>query len=547
MNVQKTEKPTAPTTQTPPAPAIQTLTTPTTQTPPDPIPGLDVVGHGIYLRTRQPYELKDVLFKWGSNRTYCSREIDKNYAIPEGYEVNDSPPMPADQALNQTLIEESWERLDKQLGLNTQLAASNAIFSIGVNSNQTSNLLSERDCYYALRSSFIPFWSVYLPGTARFSETLDMLNKAVADVPLFRHIYRREYDKFFDQYGTHYVKRAWIGGRATLAFIVAKSSDMTKEQIQAGIQASFGGLGSGSASNLQVNKEKLKSNSECKVFGKGGDESKLAMLSSLDEASYNEWLKTIKDNPQVIELEVAGIWTLISDQAKAGALQEAYSEATTFKPITGIFTKERSQKFNADRKIYFVRNDSCFSYNLAKREAEIPKLITDVIPGLQDDKFAEFQWPDASFTAAYLGENLNRKAFLFKRDKCIRVDVDTGEIDEGYPKSVKDEWPGVEAFDRIDAVLNAGPDSVYFFRGIQYIRFNTERHRADEGYPDLVSKRWVGVIFDRIDAAIYWGDSKVYFFKNNQYIRYDMSTYRADAGYPKFIPSNYVEDLEVLS
>ena len=539
MNAQKTEKPTAPTTQTP--------TAPTTQTPFAPIPGLDVVGRGIYLRPRQPYELKDALFKQNLSRTYYSREVEQTYAVPKGYEVNDSPPMPADQALNQTLIEESWERFDKQLGLNTKLAASNAIFSIDVNSNQTSNLHSEQDSYYALRSSFIPFWSVYLPGTARFSETLDMLDKAATDLPLFSHKYRSKYDKFFDQYGTHYVKRAWIGGRAMLAFIVAKSSQMTKEEIQAGIQASFGGLGSGSASkNLQVNKEKLKSNSECKVSGKGGDESKLAMLSSLDEASYNAWLGTIKNNPQVIELEVAGIWTLISDRAKADTLQEAYSEATTFKQVTAIFSIEKSQKFNTDRKIYFVRNDSCFSYNFARRETEPPRPITAVIPGLQEDKFAEFQWPDASFTAAYLGENLNRKAFLFKRDRCIRANVDTGEIDEGYPKLIKDEWPGVEAFDRIDAVLNAGPDSVYFFRGNQYIRFNMERHRADEGYPDLISKRWVGVIFDRIDAAIYWGNSKIYFFKNNQYIRYDMSAYRADAGYPKFIPSNYVGDLEIL-
>nr|MDQ2693987.1 hypothetical protein [Pseudomonadota bacterium] len=136
-----------------------------------PISGLEVVGRGIYLRPRQPYELKDVLFRRDSNRPYFSRETAQAYDLPEGYEVNDSPPMPANQALNQTLIEESWERLDKQMGVNASVAASNSLFSIDVNASQTRNLRAEEDSYYALRTSFIPLWTVYLPNVAGFSES----------------------------------------------------------------------------------------------------------------------------------------------------------------------------------------------------------------------------------------------------------------------------------------------------------------------------------------------------------------------------------------
>ena len=39
---------------------------------------------------------------------------------------------------------------------------------------------------------------------------------------------------------------------------------------------------------LNVAKEKLTNNSECIVFGKGGDELMLATLSSLDDANYNQ-------------------------------------------------------------------------------------------------------------------------------------------------------------------------------------------------------------------------------------------------------------------
>lgn len=97
-------------------------------------------------------------------------------------------------------------------------------------------------------------------------------------------------------------------------------------------------------------------------------------------------------------------------------------------------------------------------------------------------------------------------------------------------------------FDRIDAVVNVSPESLFFFCGNRYLRFNTLRNQADDGYPDLVAKRWVGVVFDRIDAATYWGNGKVYFVRDNHYIRYDTVMWRADPGYPKSIVSHYVED-----
>lgn len=498
-----------------------------------PLTGLEVVGRGIYLRPFQPYELKDILFKRDNIRTYHSKETGQTYLVPENYEVNDSPPMPAKQAFNQLLIEESWEHFDKQLGLDASLAVSNSLFSIDANTSQMKQLRCEEEAYYALRNSFIPLWAVYLPDVTGFAgKNFD----ADIDVPVpFTHANRRKYEKFFERYGTHYVKRAWVGGKAMLVFTIAKSSQMTKEEIQAGIKASYGGLGSGKVErNLKKSKEDLQKNSECTVFGKGGDELKLASLTSLDEALYNDWLRTIKDNPQVIELEVMGIWTLVSDPAKAKALMDAYRAATTFTPISAIFS--------IYRKVYFLRGNKYFCYDVEKGESEKPKLIKEVLPHLSEIGFDRV---DAALNGDHLlshtGEDLSNKLFFFRRDKYIRVDKNTYEIDTGYPKPIAEGWPGV-TFNRIDAAVNVWPDSVYFFNGKQYTRFNITENRVEEGYPELISKRWVGVTFDRIDAAIYWGSGKVYFFREDQHIRYDMVTYRSDPGYPKSIIGSYVED-----
>lgn len=495
------------------------------------IPGLDMVGRGVFLRPQQPFELKGVLFPQDEYALYPSKETGVVYRVPRGYEINDSPPMPAAQALNQTMVEESWERFEKQTSLDVSAATSNGPFSVDVNASQTGQLRSEDDAYYALRNSFIPLWTVYIPGNVGVAqEDFDL------DIPTpYDPARRRAYQKFFDRFGTHYIKRVWVGGKAMLAFTVTKSKEMSKEDIKAGLKSSLAVVGSGTANtSLNTAKEKLQNNSECTVFGKGGDELKLATLSSLDEAHYNEWLATIKDNPQVIEFDACGIWTLIDDDEKAKALQQAYIEETVFTPLRVVF--------NLDNRVHVFRGRHCFSFDPETNETSAVSTINKKWPMLAP---IGFERVDAAFVGKYLvsstGEDLSRKLYFFNRDKYVRVDVDAMAIDEGYPKLISDGWPGV-TFSRIDAAMHVAADALYFFLGDKYIRFNTLKNRAEEGYPKPISKRWAGLTFDRIDAAVYWGNAKVLFFRDNQHIRYDMVNFRADPGYPRYIFGDHIED-----
>lgn len=504
---------------------------PTTDTTHRIIPGLEVVGRGVYLRPNQPYSLKDVLFERKEGTPYYSKETDFTYSVPEGYAVNDSPPMPATQALNQAIIEESWDRFEKRTSLDASLAVSNAPFSVDVNASQTGQLRQEEESYYAMRTSFIPLWTLYLPNTSGVNdEDFDL------DIPVpFDQKHRRAYAKFFNRYGSHFITRAWVGGKAALALTISKQTHMTKAEIQAGIKASMVGTGSASVNTSDAqSRDKLQSNSQCTVFGKGGDELKLAALSTLDNTLYNDWLVTVKDNPQVIELEVRGIWTLLQDQARAKALMDAYRQETISDPLRVVF--------NLESHIHFFEDSVYYTYDIEKMETSSPRKIKERWPDLFK---VGFERVDAAFLGKYLvspeGEDLSRKLFMFNRDKYVRWDVDKLAIDPGFPRLIAEGWPGI-TFERIDAAINVTPDSVYFIKGNQYIRFNALKHRADEGYPDLLSRRWTGVTFDRIDAATYWGNGKVYFFSGSQYIRYDTVMWRADPGFPKSILGHYVED-----
>jgi hypothetical protein len=192
-----------------------------------PIPGLDVVGRGIFLNPHQPDVLRPVLSPHTKMRRHHSPETGQTYTVPHGYAVNESPPMPAKQALNRVVIEESFERFEKQFALDTKVASSVAIFSIDANAGQARQVRSEEDAYYALRLSFVPLWALYLSESPVLSE------KHFAHLPTrFVHRDRAVYDGFFERHGTHYVQRAWVGGQAKLVFTVLKSSNMSKQDIQ---------------------------------------------------------------------------------------------------------------------------------------------------------------------------------------------------------------------------------------------------------------------------------------------------------------------------
>lgn len=510
------------------------------------MPGSNLAGRGIALMPYQPYQLREVLFPRDNFRKYCPVETGWTYLIPEGYEVNETPPMPANKALNQVMIEESFERFDKSTSLDANVAVGNGVFSISANLSSSDQVRSDEEAYYALRSSFIPLWTIFLPGIAGA-----LYEKLEADIPTPYHPdKRRAFDAFFAQHGTHYIKRVWVGGKADLSFIIAKANSMSKSDIQAGISASYGPVASGGASaEVKEKKERLRSNSECVVSGKGGNELLLAALSSLDEEQYNAWVTSIPENPQVIELEVEGLWNLIQDEAKANALQAAYAAATTFTPISAMLRMRYDLKdsFGKSLKdnILFFRGRKYSAYDAKKGLSQPEQHVKTLWPELAQAGIMEI---DAVMECTGLqtedGQDLGRKAYFFDEDNCVLMDVQSGEIAPGYPKSISQALPGIN-FNRIDAAFNAGPDFLYFFMGNQYLRYDHRNKQVTEGdYPQLISRRWAGVTFDRIDAATYWGNGKVYFFRGDKHIRYDLTMYRADPGYPKSIIGSYVEDMK---
>ncbi len=312
------------------------------------VPGADTLGRGIYIRPQQPYELRDYIVTRTTNKIPLRPMFSQAqpYLVPTDCAVNDSPPLPAGRSTGQTIIEESWFRFGREVSTNIQAAANAKVVNIDATSFQGSTLRVEEDSYYALRSSFIPFWNVYLPLVPRSSLATEF--KQLEDEPQagkltipegpYDPLHRNAYARIFDRFGTHYVSAAWLGGKASLAFVVTKSSNVTKEELKAGIEATFaGGAVSGKASTERSTAQsRVRNNSTCNVFGSGGDATELAKLTTLQSEQYDKWIGTVKTNPAIIELGVVGIWTLLTDEIKSEALRQAYIEESSFSPLTAL-------------------------------------------------------------------------------------------------------------------------------------------------------------------------------------------------------------------
>lgn len=508
----------------------------TTNSPP--IIGLDVVGHGITLMPDQAYELKEVLFKtMPGNRIFYSTATGKTYSVPDKYQVTENPSVPASQGLDEIIVEDSWERFEKHFHIDAHMVASHNVLSVDVKTSQIKQLHSAEDSFYALRSFFIPLWTLYIPDVTAFS--FDKVCKLNIPTP-FQPKYRKEYEKFFERYGTHYIKRAWIGGKMILVFTIAKSTQMTKQDIRKGLHACYALTSNHPDNHIKENLAKLQRNSNSIVLGQGGEPTILGVQGLLEQARYQEWMATIKKTPKVVEFEAVGIWNFITDNQKAKALLDAYKAATIFIPFSAIFSYD-------GKRVYFFRGQECTCYHIETCQTGESKLITEMWPSLSEIR--GFETVEAILKGTFIktsdGKSLNNKLFLFKGNQCVCLDLETKQIDEGYPKPIAEQWPGV-TFERVDAILNADSESVYFFMGNQYIRYNLLNDKADSGYPILIKERWDGITFDHIDAIIVWKNGKTYFFSDNEYICYDIVKYRVNEGYPKRLVGHYIEEWNIF-
>jgi hypothetical protein len=561
--------------------------------PAAPIPGSELLGRGIYIKAREPYEFRDLLFEkepGTSQRLLRIHGMTRRYIVPEDCQVNESPPLPAGRPTGVVLFEESWDRFGSELKVSANAAASSGTLSLDATSFHASSLQAVEDSYYALRSSYVPLWNVYMPNADR-GKLVEGIKRLAAknNVPAaddqphlpsgpFDPACRAQYAAIFERFGTHYVRAVWVGGQAALVLVVTKSSRISKDDIKAGIEAAFSGNKAGSEAEQSLRTERVRNNSTIQVFGSGGDQAMLAKLITLDAGLYNGWVDSIVDNPQVIQLGVAGIWTLLSDQSKAEALQQAFIQESTFTPLDSVvpvkdwivFTKgdeafdyPRTSKYGRPRmNVLASRYTPDMIKNPEMLRAELGALLNDNDHAVEQSPTGPESQEDLKCELAHRlnGFVLNatplEKQDAFRAVHLPEIDPKADEgvvtrnrrlLDAAFPdrleswkpcRSLVDYLPALrddayQAFRQPQAAFSMHgfgielQSKIYLFKWRQCLRLDTTTERFDYGYPRNIADEWPDVDFDRIDAAVSVAPNRVYFFRGPEYIRLDVQEGRA--------------------
>jgi len=190
-------------------------------------------------------------------------------------------------------------------------------------------------------------------------------------------------------------------------------------------------------------------------------------------------------------------------------------------------------------KVYFFSGPVYYRYDRVDDRVDdgYPRPIVGNWPGLAEAGFADRV--DAVINWG------NGKLYFFRDDQYVRYDITQDKADDGYPLSIGAYWQGFQQAgfaDHIDAAVNWGNGKAYFFAGNQYLRYDLKNDRVDSGYPLPIAGNWPGLAeagFTSIDAVSVWGDGKLYFFRGNQYVRYDVQADQVDDGYPLPIAGNW--------
>lgn len=176
--------------------------------------------------------------------------------------------------------------------------------------------------------------------------------------------------------------------------------------------------------------------------------------------------------------------------------------------------------------IYFFKGSNYVRYNWGDDKVPIgyPKLIREKWNNWPSSS----KWNEVDAATEYK----NKYLYFFKGDEYIRYNLRKDKVDKGYPNKIVDYWGNWPSdFIPVDAAAYWGGKKIYFFKNDSYIRYDMDKKKVDPNYPRSIPNNWAGINSQHLplDAAVaiwpmYTRNYKnAYFFYNNNYLKYDMA------------------------
>lgn len=174
-------------------------------------------------------------------------------------------------------------------------------------------------------------------------------------------------------------------------------------------------------------------------------------------------------------------------------------------------------------EVYFQKKDQCVRFDIdADRVDGAASAIGALWQGL-----AEAGFGDGIDAAVNYG---NGTVFFFKGDGYVGADIASTQV-KGGASLIVDDWHGMEeaGFGQdIQAAVNYGDGRVYFFKADRYVPYSIQEDAVEGGVGSIVDWALPQGFESDLDAAVNYGNGKLYFFKGSQYTRFDTATVRGE-------------------
>lgn len=309
------------------------------------LPGANDLGQTVYV----PFDVDQANERKNRMRAFSDMTIESvhycnengiNYDVPAWIVVDNLGHPSAEAYLGawtRTQVYESSLELKKSISLKVETKADWSMASFSASGSIAASFAMEleekNDVFIGVRSVTSRYYRLYIPADRiphpSFASTpLCSKMSSLPTQPCSNSNYEK-YQKFFEDVGTHFVSSLTVGAEAIMRVEVKKHYLLRKEDVHGFLEGAVRYmLGSGSGSNDWRHKEqKISAVSTMSVSagGVGGDQDLLATLASFDHSAFNNWILSIKKNPEPIAYELTGIWELIPDSNLRARVRDAYA------------------------------------------------------------------------------------------------------------------------------------------------------------------------------------------------------------------------------
>jgi hypothetical protein len=281
------------------------------------LPGTEIVGHAVYWREGQQPQILPPLFPVDPAELIPLPGISSSadgYVLPARHFVNNT----TQPATTNFAIFNSWNELKNDTNLGVGIALPST--GLGIGWQQLQEYQQKDESLYAVLTSYTPFYELYLdPNSIELSSV---------SVPFSLHE-ESAYQSFFNEYGTHYIRRAIVGGQLIVLISETKTTKVSIEETKLGLNGLLSlirgvNLDTGSRNALV----EISQTSNAYISSVGGDPLLAQSINPFDlpnlHGQYQAWLQSIPSNPEVLHYTPEGIWNLIEDQEQLQALETAY-------------------------------------------------------------------------------------------------------------------------------------------------------------------------------------------------------------------------------